>query len=100
MLYSPGPILSAVSVTHAGSALSALMMTGVAIVALLYRPQKRVLRTVGWASIFIFTVYLLNTYVIFLYGAYPDRRLRRLRQSGTAFPRPRLQALASPGRSH
>jgi len=54
VLYVPGPLFSAVEPIHAVSALSAMMMTGVAIVGLLYRPRARVLRTVGWASIFLF----------------------------------------------
>ncbi len=68
VLYLPGPLLSDVSTSHAVSALSAIMMTGVAIVALLYRTRVRVLKTVGWASIFLFTVYLFNSYIIYLYG--------------------------------
>jgi cation:H+ antiporter len=68
LLYLPGPIFSAVAPTHAVSALSALMMTGIAIVGLLYRPGTRVFKTVGWASIFLFCIYLLNSYVLYLYG--------------------------------
>ncbi len=68
ILYMPGPLLAHVSTTHAVSAISAIMMTGVAIVALLYRTKTRVLKTVGWASIFLFTIYLFNSYVIYLYG--------------------------------
>ena len=47
------------------SALSAIMMSGIAIVGLLYRPQKRLFRTVGWTSLFLFLPYLLNSYVLF-----------------------------------
>ena len=53
LLYTEGPLLADVSWVHAISAVSAVMMTGVAIVALLYRAQMRVLRTVGWASIIL-----------------------------------------------
>ena len=67
MLYRPGPLLAAVSPSHAVTALSAMMMTGVAIIGLLYRPKTRVFKTVGWASLFLFSLYLLNTYVIYLY---------------------------------
>ncbi len=67
-LYTAGPLLAQVSPSHAVSALSAIMMTGVAIVALLYRSQKRVLKTVGWASIFLVTVYLVNAYILYTYG--------------------------------
>jgi cation:H+ antiporter len=68
ILYTPGPLLAHVSTTHAVSAISAIMMTGVAIVALLYRTKTRVLKTVGWASIYLFTIYLFNSYVIYLYA--------------------------------
>jgi cation:H+ antiporter len=66
--YLPGPLLSDVSPSHAVSALSAMMMSGIAIVGLFYRPKGRLLKTVGWASLFILCVYLLNTYAIYLYG--------------------------------
>lgn len=66
--YLQGPLLSDVSPVHAMSAFSALMMTGVAIGGLLYRPRARVFRTVGWTSIVLFVVYVLNVYVLYLYG--------------------------------
>ncbi len=68
LFYRPGPILVHVAPTHAVSALSAMMMTGVAIIGLLYRPRARVLRTVGWGSLFLFCIYLLNTLAIYLYA--------------------------------
>ena len=63
-----GPLLSHVSPMHAVSAVSAVVMTGLVIVALLYRPRARVLRTVGWASLGLLTVYLLNSYFLYLHG--------------------------------
>jgi cation:H+ antiporter len=68
IVYLPGPLLSGVSPAHAVSALSAMMMSGIAIVGLFYRPKKRVFRTVGWASLFLLSVYLFNTFAIYLYG--------------------------------
>ncbi|MGE5128186.1 MAG: sodium:calcium antiporter, partial [Sphingomonadaceae bacterium] len=62
-----GPLLARVSPAHAVSALSAIMMTGVAIVGLLYRPKLRVFKTVGWTSIALFVIYLLNAYLLFLH---------------------------------
>jgi len=32
------------------------------------RPSGRVLKTVGRTSLFLFSIYLINTYVLFLYG--------------------------------
>ncbi len=68
MLFFKGPLFSHVAPANAVTAFSAMMMTGVAIIGLLYRPQTRIFRTVGWASLFLFSIYLLNTYVIFMSG--------------------------------
>lgn len=66
--YLAGPLLSHVSPMHAVSAASATAMTGMVVVALVYRPRARVFRTIGWASLGLLTVYLLNTYFLYLYG--------------------------------
>jgi cation:H+ antiporter len=68
VFFRRGPLLAHVSPLHAVSSFSAVMMTGVAIVGLLYRPKTRLFRTVGWASLLLFSLYLLNTYVLYLYG--------------------------------
>ena len=67
LLFLPGPLFAHVSPLHGVSALSAIMMSGIAIVGLLYRPRGRVFQTVGWMSLFLFLIYLLNTYILFLY---------------------------------
>ena len=66
VFFMKGPLFEYVSPAHAVSALSAVMMTGVAIVGLFYRPGTRLFRTVGWTSVVLFTIYLLNGYVIYL----------------------------------
>ncbi|MCC7218992.1 MAG: sodium:calcium antiporter [Burkholderiales bacterium] len=68
LFYLPGPLLSHVSPMHAVSAVTACVMTGVVIVALLYRPESRLFRTVGWASVCLVVLYLLNAYVLYLHG--------------------------------
>jgi cation:H+ antiporter len=68
LLYAKGPILARVSPIHAVSAMSAVVMTGIAIVGLLYRPQMRVLKAVGWVSLGLFVMYLLNSYVLYIHG--------------------------------
>jgi cation:H+ antiporter len=68
VFFTAGPILAHVSPVHAITAMSALAMTGLAIVGLFYRPRKRLFRTAGWVSLALFTVYLLNAYVLFLHG--------------------------------
>jgi cation:H+ antiporter len=44
------------------------MMTGVAIAALVYKPEGRLFRIVGWTSLILFAIYLMNSYILFLYG--------------------------------
>jgi len=68
LAYRRGPLLAHVSPMHAVTATSALIMTGLAVTGLLYRPAGRVLRTVGWISLGLFAVYLLNTSVLYLHG--------------------------------
>ncbi|OGI45322.1 MAG: cation transporter [Candidatus Muproteobacteria bacterium RIFCSPHIGHO2_01_FULL_65_16] len=68
LFFLRGPILAHVSPMHAVSAISAMMMTGIVIVGLLYQPRSRLFGTVGWASMFLLTVYLLNSLVLYLYG--------------------------------
>jgi len=68
LLYAPGPLFSAISPIHAVSAFSAVMMTGAVVVGVIYRPKTRVLRAVGWVSIFLFSIFLMNSYALFLHS--------------------------------
>ena len=68
LAYLPGPLLADVSLTHATSAISAMMMSGLAVVGLVLRPASRVLRTVNWISLLLLVIYLLNTWFLYLYG--------------------------------
>jgi cation:H+ antiporter len=68
LFYTKGPLLAHVSPVHAMTAGSAVIMTGLAVVGLFYRPTERLFRAVGWISLGLFSVYLLNTYVIYLHG--------------------------------
>lgn len=56
------------AITLAGVTLSAMVMSGIAIVGLLERPATHVLRTVGWVSLALLAMYLLNSYVHFRHG--------------------------------
>ena len=67
-LYLRGPILSHVSSVHAVSAMSAMIMTGVFIIGLFYRAKTRLYRTIGWASLILFSVYLINSYILYIQG--------------------------------
>lgn len=66
--FMKGSLLAHVSPMHLATVLSAITMTGIAIVGLLYRPPGRLFKGVGWVSLFLFSVYLLNSYVMFIHG--------------------------------
>jgi cation:H+ antiporter len=68
LAYLPGPLLADVSLTHAASALSAMMMSGLAIVGLVLRPASRVFRSVSWISLMLLVIYLLNMLFLYLHG--------------------------------
>jgi cation:H+ antiporter len=68
LFYLPGPLLAAVSPIHLVSALSAMMMTGLAIAGLLYKPAGRLLGTVGWISLLMIWVYGTNAVFLFFFG--------------------------------
>jgi cation:H+ antiporter len=68
VLYVKGPLMGAVSPAHAVSAMSAVIMTGLVIIGLQARPSSFIAGRVGWITIALFIVYVLNSYVMFLHG--------------------------------
>ncbi|MBK1685649.1 sodium:calcium antiporter [Rhodoferax fermentans] len=68
LFYRPGVLLANVSPVHAVTAASAITMTGLALVGLFFKPGGRVLRAMSWISLGLVCMYLLNTYVLFLFG--------------------------------
>jgi cation:H+ antiporter len=68
LFYLPGPLLANVSLVHATSAFSAMMMSGLAVVGLVLRPVSRVFRTVSWISLLLLVIYFLNIWFLYLHG--------------------------------
>lgn len=66
--FTQGPLLSSVSPTHAITAFAAVIMSGIFIVAMLYRPETRLRGTIGWVSLSLLVVYLFTSYAIYLAG--------------------------------
>ena len=66
--YRDGPLLSSVSPAHAISAFAAVIMSGIFIVAMLFKPETRVRGTIGWVSLALLLVYLFSSYAIYLHG--------------------------------
>jgi cation:H+ antiporter len=68
VFYVRGPLLSAVSPAHAVTAFAAVIMSGILIVALLYKPARRFRGTIGWVGLSLLVVYLLSSYAVYLHG--------------------------------
>lgn len=68
LAYTKGPLLSSVSDSHAITAFAAAIMSGIFIVALLFRPQSRIHGTVSWISLALLLAYLFSAYASYLLG--------------------------------
>jgi cation:H+ antiporter len=65
MFFLKGPILSFVNPNHIISALSAVLMTAIAIIGLTYRSEKKKL-LLAWDSIGILLVYIANIMLLYI----------------------------------
>jgi len=65
LVYLDGPLLAAAAPAHALSAVSAAVMSGALIVALVARPQARLLNLVGWTSVALALIYFANAWIHF-----------------------------------
>lgn len=68
LAYQRGPLLAQVSPSHTISAITAVMMSAVVIVGLIFRPRQRVLLGLTWISLGLFVLYILNTWILFQHG--------------------------------
>jgi cation:H+ antiporter len=64
--YVRGPLLAAVAPVHAGTAVTALVMTGLVIIGLVMRPRGRTLRVVSWISVGLAATYVVNAALVYL----------------------------------
>lgn len=65
IFYKKGPLLADVSVSHALTGLTAILMTGIAIVAMTFGREKKTFLRPGWAAVALFLSYLVNIYLLY-----------------------------------
>jgi cation:H+ antiporter len=65
IFFLKGPLLASASTANVVSAFSVVMMTGIIIAALCYRPKARLFGIIGWPSLALIAVALLNGFTIF-----------------------------------
>lgn len=68
LFYTKGPLLADASPVHAGTAVAAVIMSGMVVIGLVMRPQGRVLRVLSWVSVGLLATYMLNATLVFLLG--------------------------------
>ncbi|WP_096699711.1 sodium:calcium antiporter [Polaromonas sp. AER18D-145] len=68
IFYTRGPLLTDAAPVHAGTAVAAVVMSGLVMIGLVMRPQGRVLRFASWISVGLLATYLLNAVLVFLHG--------------------------------
>jgi cation:H+ antiporter len=68
VFYWRGSLLADASPTHAATAATAAIMTGLVMIGLVMRPQGRVLRMASWISIGLAVTFLLNAVLVALAG--------------------------------
>lgn len=62
-----GPLLSYANPGHALSALSAVMMTAVAVIGLTYRAEKKTIFFLAWDSLAIVVIYIANLMLLYMF---------------------------------
>jgi cation:H+ antiporter len=68
IVYPYGPIFSKVSPVHGISIVTSLIMTGIAIIGLFFRPEQRILKMIGWISWVLLSLILINFYFMYING--------------------------------
>jgi cation:H+ antiporter len=63
--YTEGPLLAHVDTSHALTAFTAVMMSALAAVGFIFRPQGRIVLGLTGISLGMFLLYVLNTWVLF-----------------------------------
>ena len=65
LFYSKGSLLAHVDVSHALTAFTAVMMSALVGVGLIFRPQGRAVLGLTWVSLGLFMLYVLNSWILF-----------------------------------
>lgn len=69
LFYTKGPLLANVDSSHAITAFTAVMMSALATVGFIFRPQRRAVLQLTWISLGLFLLYILNSWVHFQHGS-------------------------------
>jgi len=65
LFYSKGALLAYVDLSHALTAFTAVMMSALVTVGLIFRPQGRAILGLTWVSLGLFMLYVINSWLLF-----------------------------------
>jgi len=68
LFYREGPLLAHVDSSHALTAFTAVMMSALVVVGLIFRPKKRVVLGLTWVSLGLLMLYVFNSWILFGYA--------------------------------
>ncbi|MBU0687605.1 MAG: sodium:calcium antiporter [Candidatus Margulisbacteria bacterium] len=68
VFYSSGSLLSVISIDHIITAVAAIVMTGVAILGLVYRSEKRNFRHISWDAYTLIFIFVLTWFLLYRLG--------------------------------
>ena len=65
LFYTEGPLLADVDISHALTTFTAVMMSALVAVGLIFRPQGRAVLGLTWVSLGLFMLYVINSWILF-----------------------------------
>jgi len=65
LVYPDGPLFAAVSQNHAITGMIAVIMTGIVVVSLMYRLEKKTALRIGWDALALVLAYLVNVLLLY-----------------------------------
>ncbi len=65
VFYTGGPLLAHAETSHALTAFTAVMMSALVMVGLIFRPQGRAVLGLTWVSLGLIMLYVLNSWILF-----------------------------------
>ncbi|MFQ5900249.1 MAG: sodium:calcium antiporter [Thermodesulfobacteriota bacterium] len=67
IFYIKAPLLAEVSLIHIIPGLATVIITGIVIVGLIYRSEKKVFMRISWDALSIVVIYILNAYLLYIF---------------------------------
>jgi cation:H+ antiporter len=68
LFYTKGPLLTNVDSSHTITVFTAIMMSTLAVVGFIFRPQRHAVLKLTWISLGLLVLYILNTWILFQHG--------------------------------